>query len=57
MLIDSWQCLKGLKADAIVTIESPVRDDDWERVNRYVAQSRAKHLLSVVDFAQQNSVT
>ena len=34
---------------AIVTIETPVRDDARERVNRYVARSRAKHLLTVVE--------
>ena len=33
-------------ADAIVTIETSVRDDARERVNRYVA--RAKHLLTVI---------
>ena len=37
------------EADAIATIEPPVRDDARERVNRYVAQSRAKHLLAVIE--------
>ena len=49
MLIASWHRFKGLEADAIVTIETSVRDDVRERVNRYVARSRAKHLLTVVE--------
>ena len=53
VLIASWHRFKGLEADAIVTIETPVRDDARERVNRYVARSRAKHLLMVIE--AQNS--
>ena len=49
VLIASWHRFKGLEADAIVMIETPVREDASERVNRYVARSRAKHLLSVVE--------
>ena len=49
VLIASWHRFKGLEADAIVTIETPVRDDARERVNRYVARSRAKHLLMVIE--------
>ena len=49
VLIASWHRFKGLEADAIVTIETPVRDDAKERVNRYVARSRAKHLLMVIE--------
>ena len=49
VLIASWHRFKGLDADAIVTIETPVRDDARERVNRYLARSRAKHLLVVID--------
>ena len=48
VLIASWHRFKGLEANAIVTIETPVRDDARERVNRYVARSRAKHLLAVI---------
>ena len=48
VLIASWHRFKGLEADAIVTIETPARDDARERVNRYVARSRAKHLLMVI---------
>ena len=53
VLIASWHRFKGLEADAIVTIETPVRNDARERVNRYVARSRAKHLLTVIE--AQNS--
>ena len=48
VLIACWHRFKGLEADAIVTIEPPVRDGARERVNRYVARSRAKHLLMVI---------
>ncbi len=43
VLIATWHRFKGLEADAIVTIETPVRVDARERLNRYVARSRAKH--------------
>ena len=33
MLIASWHCFKGLVADDIVTIGTPVRDDARERAN------------------------
>ena len=49
VLIASWHCFKGLEADAIVTIGSPVRDDARVRVNRYVARSPAKHLTVVIE--------
>ena len=52
MLIASWHRFKGLEADAIVIIEVPGRDDARERVNKYVARSRAKHLLSVIEVAE-----
>ena len=53
VLIASWHRFKGLEADAIVIIETPARDDVRERVNRYVARSRAKHLLTVVEVEEQ----
>ena len=53
VLIASWHRLKGLEADAIVTIETPVRDEGRERVNRYVARSRAKHLLCVIEVEER----
>jgi len=49
VLIAPWRRFKGLEADAIVIIEAnPEAQDLYERANRYVARSRAKHLLTVV---------
>lgn len=49
VLLDTWGRFKGLEADAIVLIETPVRDRKWQAINRYVARSRAKHLLTVIE--------
>ena len=49
MPIIFWHRFKGLEVDAIVTIETPVRDDARERVNRYVARLRARHLFSAIE--------
>ena len=49
VLIASWHRFKGLEADAVVIIEIPGKDEERERVNRYVARSRAKHLLLVIE--------
>lgn len=49
VLIAPWRRFKGLEADAIVIIESaPGTGEHSERANRYVARSRAKHLLIVI---------
>lgn len=48
VLIASWSRFKGLEADAIVIIETPSNDDAKDNANRYVARSRAKHLLTVI---------
>ena len=48
VLIASWSRFKGLEADAIVIIETPSSDDAKDKANRYVARSRAKHLLTVI---------
>jgi len=48
VLIASWARFKGLEADAIVIVEIVAPDTDHERTNRYVARSRAKHLLTVI---------
>ena len=49
VLIAPWRRFKGLEADAIVIVEvNAESEDDQERANRYVARSRAKHLLTVV---------
>ena len=51
VLITSWKRFKGLEADAAVIIETPARTGDNARANanRYVARSRAKHLLTVIE--------
>jgi hypothetical protein len=38
-----------LEADAIVIIELPTQDDAHLDANRYVARSRAKHLLTIIE--------
>ena len=48
VLLTSWGKFKGMEADAVVIVETARPDDESERVNRYVARSRAKHLLSVI---------
>lgn len=47
-LIASWSRFKGLEADAVIIIETPGDDDAKDITNRYVARSRAKHLLFVI---------
>ena len=47
VLIAFWHPFKVLEADGIVTVETPVRDDARERVNRYLARTRAEHWLIV----------
>jgi hypothetical protein len=42
----TWQRFKGLEADALVIAENPSRSPS--KADRYVATSRAKHLLTVV---------
>ena len=49
VLIDTWGRFKGLEADAIVLIETPMPNTAWETTNRYVARSRAKHLLTIIE--------
>ncbi len=48
VLIVSSARFKGLEADAIVIVEMLGIDNDQERTKRYVARSRAKHLLTVI---------
>ena len=48
VLLTSWGKFKGMEADAVVIVETASPDDEKERVKRYVARSRAKHLLSVI---------
>lgn len=49
VLIASWGRFKGLEADAIVIIETP---DDDHQAHLYVARSRAKHLLTIINAHQ-----
>ncbi len=48
VLIASWSRFKGLEADAIVIIEMPSTNEPRDNANRYVARSRAKHVLMVI---------
>ena len=49
VLIAPWRRFKGLEADAIVIVEDASKSGDLkETENRYVARSRAKHLLTVI---------
>lgn len=48
VLIASWSRFKGLEADAVVIIEVPTKDEAHLDANRYVARSRAKHLLTII---------
>jgi hypothetical protein len=49
VLIAPWRRFKGLEADAIVIVEGDADPEElYERANRYVARSRAKHLLTVI---------
>ena len=47
--MDSWARFKGLEADAIILIETDTSDTLRSRANRYVARSRAKHLLTIIE--------
>ena len=55
VLITSWKRFKGLEADAVVIVERPARNGNSARanVNRYVARSRAKHLLTVIETQEE----
>ena len=49
VLISPWRRFKGLEADAIVIIEDfHQSENQTEKANQYVARSRAKHLLSII---------
>lgn len=52
VLITSPGKFKGLEADAVIIIEAPKSDPELERTNRYVARSRAKHLLEIIQLAE-----
>ena len=48
VLMASWSRFKGLEADAVIIVDSE-KDDAENR--RYVARSRAKHLLTIIEVA------
>jgi hypothetical protein len=52
VLVTTWGRFKGLEADAIVIIESPQHQKNLTPANRYVARSRAKHLLALIQVKQ-----
>ena len=51
VLVTSWKRFNGLEADAVMILGNPSRDGNSARTNanRYVAKSRAKHLLTVIE--------
>ncbi|MDE0660917.1 MAG: NERD domain-containing protein [Gammaproteobacteria bacterium] len=49
VLIATWGRFKGLEADAVVIVETPMRNEARETTTRYVARSRAKHWLTVIE--------
>ena len=53
VLIAPWRRFKGLEADVIVIVQEIAKSEDInERANRYVACSRAKHLLTVIEVSE-----
>ena len=51
VLIATLGRFKGMEADAVVIVETPMRNKAWRTTSRYVARSRAKHLLTVIETA------
>ena len=51
VLIATLGRFKGLEADAVVIVETPIRNKARRTTSRYVARSRAKHLLTVIEAA------
>ncbi len=49
VLMDSWSRFKGLEADVVVIIEMPAKNGSRTNADRYVAHSRAKHMLTVIE--------
>ena len=55
VLIESYARFKGLEADAVIILTAPIGDEnDRERRLNYVACSRAKHLLKIVEVVAGN---
>ena len=55
VLITSWKRFRGLGAGAAVIVEDRVRNGNNSRANanRYVARSRAKHRLTVIEAQEE----
>jgi hypothetical protein len=53
VLLTTWGRFKGLEADAVVIIEGQGSKSIREAANRYVAYSRAKHLLTVIEVEEE----
>ena len=51
VLIATLGRFKGLEADAVVIVGTPMRNKARRTTSRYVARSRAKHLLTVIEAA------
>ncbi len=50
VLIESYARFKGLEADAVIILTSPLEDSDGrDRRLNYVACSRAKHVLKIIE--------
>ncbi len=54
ILIESYARFKGLEADAVVILTAPLENSD-DRIRRlnYVACSRAKHILKIVEVVEE----
>lgn len=48
VLLATWARFKGLEADAVIVVDNLDDTAENTRANRYVARSRAKHLLTVI---------
>lgn len=49
VLIATWTRFKGLEADVVIIIETPSDDSTNEAAHKYVARSRAKHYLTILE--------
>jgi hypothetical protein len=49
VFVCAWERFKGLEADAIVIVDDRGEDNAENRTTRYVARSRAKHVLVVIE--------
>ena len=53
ILMESHARFKGLEADAVIILTAPIAEtNDRERRLNYVACSRAKHILTIVEVTE-----